>query len=134
MGEGGPLPRGNFRTLPIEFDRRGRFDDMRPRWQSDAYGSRNPVALMIGTEGWGLFIATPWGQVDLRDANRGVFSPWQPPAPDCARGEGEQNEQKRGKQAERTSRPSFRAGRRSRASCPAPTTCSSSTPTSRPSS
>src|SRR5262249_40594371 len=24
MGEGGPLPRGNFRTLPIEFDRRGR--------------------------------------------------------------------------------------------------------------
>jgi len=37
MGEGGPLPRGNFRTLPIEFDRRGRFEDMRPRWQSDAY-------------------------------------------------------------------------------------------------
>ena len=36
MGEGGPLPRGNFRTLPVEFDRRGRFDDMRPRWQSDA--------------------------------------------------------------------------------------------------
>ena len=68
MGEGGPLPRGNFRALPIEFDRRGRLDDMRPRWQSDAYGSRNPVALMVGTEGWGLFIATPWGQVDLRDA------------------------------------------------------------------
>jgi alpha-glucosidase/alpha-D-xyloside xylohydrolase len=79
MGEGGPLPRGNFRTLPIEFDRRGRLEEMRPRWQSDAYGSRNPVALMIGTEGWGLFIATPWGQVDLRDVNRGVFTPWQPP-------------------------------------------------------
>jgi hypothetical protein len=85
MGEGGPLPRGNFRTLPIEFDRRGRFEDMRPRWQSDAYGSRNPVALMIGTEGWGLFIATPWGQVDLRDANRGVFSPWQPPVQAASR-------------------------------------------------
>src|SRR5262245_18239292 len=67
LGEGGPLPRGNFRTLPIEFDRRGILDDMRPRWQSDAYGSRNPVALFIGTEGWGLYIATPWGQVDLRD-------------------------------------------------------------------
>jgi len=82
MGEGGPpLPRGNFRTLPIEFDRRGRLEDMRPRWQSDAYGSRNPVAMMVGTAGWGLFIATPWGQVDLRDAERGVFTPWQPPDP-----------------------------------------------------
>jgi alpha-glucosidase/alpha-D-xyloside xylohydrolase len=84
MGEGGPLPRGNFRSLPIEFDRRGRFEDMRPRWQSDAYGSRNPVALLIGTEGWGLFIATPWGQIDLRDANRGVFTPWRPPIPTAA--------------------------------------------------
>jgi hypothetical protein len=83
LGEGGPLPRGNFRTLPIEFDRRGRLHNMRPRWQSDAYGSRNPVALLIGTEGWGLFIATPWGQVDLRDAARGVFTPWQPPSPDA---------------------------------------------------
>jgi alpha-glucosidase (family GH31 glycosyl hydrolase) len=98
MGEGGPLPRGNFRTQPIEFDRRGRFEDMRPRWQSDAYGSRNPVALLIGTEGWGLFIATPWGQVDLRDPSRGVFSPWQPPMPAAPRGEVGQNEQKRGKE------------------------------------
>jgi alpha-glucosidase/alpha-D-xyloside xylohydrolase len=96
MGEGGPLLRGNFRTLPIEFDRRGRLEEMRPRWQSDAYGSRNPVALMIGTEGWGLFIATPWGQVDLRDSNHGVFTPWQPPAqaaaPGKKRDEGEQRE------------------------------------------
>ena len=81
MGEGGPLPRRgeDFRKLPVEFDRRGRLDEMRPRWQSDAYGSRNPVALMIGTGGWGLFVATPWGEVDLRDATRGVFSPWKPP-------------------------------------------------------
>ena len=96
MGEGGPLPRGNFRTLPIEFDRRGRLDDMRPRWQSDAYGSRNPVALMIGTAGFGLFIATPWGQVDLRDQSRGVFSPWQPPEQAGVRGEGGQDPSKRG--------------------------------------
>jgi len=97
MGEGGPLPRGNFRTLPIEFDRRGRLDDMRPRWQSDAYGSRNPVALLIGTAGWGLFIATPWGQVDLRDQSRGVFSPWQPPMQVDVRGEVGQNDSKRSK-------------------------------------
>jgi alpha-glucosidase/alpha-D-xyloside xylohydrolase len=84
LGEGGPLPRGNFRTLPVEFDRRGRLHNMRPRWQSDAYGSRNPVAMLIGTEGWGLFIATPWGQVDLRDTSRGVFTPWQPPAASAA--------------------------------------------------
>jgi alpha-glucosidase (family GH31 glycosyl hydrolase) len=95
MGEGGPLPRGNFRRQPIEFDRRGRIEEMRPRWQSDAYGSRNPVAMLIGTEGWGLFIATPWGQVDLRDASRGVFAPWQPPMP------ADENNQKRGDSARR---------------------------------
>jgi alpha-glucosidase/alpha-D-xyloside xylohydrolase len=91
LGEGGPLPRGDFRTLPVEFDRSGRFDDMRPRWQSDAYGSRNPVALLIGTAGWGLFIATPWGQVDLRNPERGVFNPWQPPTQALPRGKGRTN-------------------------------------------
>ncbi|UCG47151.1 MAG: DUF5110 domain-containing protein [Phycisphaerales bacterium] len=80
MGEGGPVPKGNWRNEPIEFDRRGRLHTMRPRWQANAYGSRNPVALMIGTDGWGLFIATPWGQIDLRDSQRGRFTPWQPPA------------------------------------------------------
>ncbi len=89
MGEGGPLPRGDFRRQAIEFDRRGRFHNMRPRWQSDAYGSRNPVPLMIGTAGWGLFIAAPWGQIDLRDADQGLFSPWQPPA---AAGSGQRND------------------------------------------
>jgi alpha-glucosidase/alpha-D-xyloside xylohydrolase len=96
MGEGGPLPRGNFRELSVEFDRRGRLKEMRPRWQSDAYGSRNPVALLIGTEGWGLFIATPWGQVDLRDSSRGVFSPWQPPQR-RDRGNGGQAQPRRGR-------------------------------------
>ncbi|MBN2182752.1 MAG: glycoside hydrolase family 31 protein [Sedimentisphaerales bacterium] len=81
MGEGGPQPGRNWRDRKIEFDRRGRLHEMRPRWQGNAYGSRNPVALMIGTEGWGLFVATPWGQIDLRDPDRGKFIPWQPPEP-----------------------------------------------------
>jgi len=77
LGEGGPLPEkgGDWRTLPVQFDRNGHYDGMVPRWQSDAYGSRNPVPLMIGTEGWALFVATPWGQVDLRDRERGLFVP-----------------------------------------------------------
>ncbi len=80
LGEGGPPARGNnWRTAPVEFDRRGRLANMRPRWQGDVYGSRNPVALMIGTEGWGLFVATPWGEVDLRNDEQGLFSPWKPP-------------------------------------------------------
>jgi alpha-glucosidase/alpha-D-xyloside xylohydrolase len=51
---------------------------MEPRWQSDAYGSRNPVAMLVGTEGWGLFVAAPWVLVDLRGKDRGVFLPWKP--------------------------------------------------------
>ncbi len=80
MGEGGPRPdRGiSWRTQPIQFDRRGKMDSMQPRWQSDAYGSRNPVAMLIGTEGWGLFVATPWVYVDLRKKDEGIFIPWKP--------------------------------------------------------
>jgi alpha-glucosidase (family GH31 glycosyl hydrolase) len=89
MGEGGPQPGREWRSQPIEFDRRGRLHEMRPRWQSNAYGSRNPVALLIGTEGWGLFVATPWGRIDLRDPNRGVFTPWAPPEPPAAEGQGD---------------------------------------------
>jgi alpha-glucosidase/alpha-D-xyloside xylohydrolase len=51
---------------------------MEPRWQSDAYGSRNPAAMLIGTKGWGLFIPTPWGEVDLRRADYGKLIPWKP--------------------------------------------------------
>lgn len=80
LGEGGPQPGRNWRSLPVEFDRRGRYHEMRPRWQSNAYGSRNPVALLVGTAGWGLFVATPWVHVDLSDGDRGKFVPWQPPA------------------------------------------------------
>jgi alpha-glucosidase (family GH31 glycosyl hydrolase) len=77
MGEGGPKPtKGtDWRAASVEFDRRGRLHEMNPRWQGDAYGSRNPVALLIGTRGWGLFFATPWGQFDLRQPDSGRFIP-----------------------------------------------------------
>jgi alpha-glucosidase/alpha-D-xyloside xylohydrolase len=80
MGEGGPLPdkATPWREQPVQFDRRGQLDTMQPRWQADMYGSRNPVAMLLGTRGWGLFVAAPWGQVDLRKADRGVFIPWRP--------------------------------------------------------
>ncbi|RPJ73433.1 MAG: hypothetical protein EHM24_07970, partial [Acidobacteria bacterium] len=82
MGEGGPRPdRGTtWREQPVQFDRRGRLDTMEPRWQADMYGSRNPAPVLFGTGGWGLFVAAPWVQVDLRDANRGVFLPVAPAA------------------------------------------------------
>ena len=82
MGEGGPRPaRGTpWREQPVQFDRRGALDTMEPRWQADMYGSRNPAAVLFGTSGWGLFVATPWVQVDLTGAARGKFLPVQPPA------------------------------------------------------
>ena len=94
LGEGGhkPEPGTNWRQAPIEFDRRGRLQEMSPRWQSDAYGSRNPVPLVIGTKGWALFIATPWGQIDLRAADHGVFIPWRPTPADFV----QQNEKDQG--------------------------------------
>lgn len=81
LGEGGPQPagRGDWRQKEIQLDRNGSYHQMIPRWETNAYGSRNPVACLIGTEGWGLFIATPWGEFDLRDDKRGKFIPWKPP-------------------------------------------------------
>lgn len=77
MGEGGPKPaKGvNWRTAPVEFDRNGSLHPMQPRWQSDMYGSRNPVPLMIGTEGWAIFVAAPWGQIDMRPDGHALFIP-----------------------------------------------------------
>ena len=94
MGEGGPRPEQGkpWRQQPIQYDRRGRLDTMEPRWQSDAYGSRNPVTTLVGTSGWGLFVPTPWGQVDLRDARRGVLVPWKPTTRD-ATPQNERNQQ-----------------------------------------
>lgn len=88
LGEGGPQParRGDWRKQPIQFDRNGYWHPMIPRWESGAYGSRNPVPLMIGTEGWGLFISAPWGDVDLRGKGQGIFRPWKPPAAEAERG------------------------------------------------
>ncbi len=80
MGEGGPKPEkgSNWRQLPVQYDRGGAYDSMQPRWQSDAYGSRNPAAVLVQPGSWGVFVASPWVQVDLRDANRGFFIPWKP--------------------------------------------------------
>lgn len=75
MGEGGPRMNKGWRDEKIEFDRRGRMHRMEPRWQANAYGSRNPVPLLVGTGGWGLFVVSPWVQVDLRDEERGVLIP-----------------------------------------------------------
>jgi alpha-glucosidase/alpha-D-xyloside xylohydrolase len=82
LGEGGPRPTQGtpWREQPVQFDRRGTLDTMEPRWQADMYGSRNPVATLLGTDGWGIFVATPWVQVDLRDPRRGAFIPWTPTA------------------------------------------------------
>ncbi|GAC1594452.1 MAG: hypothetical protein NVS3B8_08100 [Chitinophagaceae bacterium] len=80
MGEGGPQHEdgANWRNLPVEYDRRGRYHQMKPRWQAEAYGSRNPAPVLIGTEGWGIFIATPWVEVDLKNKDRAIFIPWKP--------------------------------------------------------
>jgi hypothetical protein len=80
LGEGGSKPAAgvNWRNLSVEYDRRGRYDSMQPRWQSDAYGSRNPVPLLIGTGGWALFVAAPWVQVDLQKKDYGILVPWKP--------------------------------------------------------
>lgn len=77
LGEGGPRPAQGtpWRDQPVQYDRRGALDTMEPRWQSDMYGSRNPAPMLLGTRGWGVFVATPWVQVDMRDAARGVFIP-----------------------------------------------------------
>lgn len=84
LGEGGSKPAAgiNWRSLPVEYDRRGRYDSMQPRWQSDAYGSRNPVALLAEPGAWAVFVASPWVQVDLRSKDRGVFIPWKPAEPE----------------------------------------------------
>ncbi len=83
MGEGGPKPpkEADWHTLPIQYDRRGVYDSMQPRWQSDAYGSRNPAAMLIQPGKWAIFVAAPWVEVDLRDNDHGSFIPWKPAAP-----------------------------------------------------
>ena len=110
----GPQTGDDWREQPVQFDRRGALDTMEPRWQSDMYGSRNPVAMLLGTGGWGLFVATPWVQVDLRDANRGVFLPFKPTGKESAP-QNERNQQQSARQGRfRRSIRSCRALRRVR--------------------
>ena len=75
LGEGGPKPPADtpWRDLPVQFDRSGVVDSMQPRWQAEAYGSRNPAAMLIGTGGWGIFVAAPWVHADLRNESHGYF-------------------------------------------------------------
>src|SRR5688572_19840460 len=75
LGEGGQQPARGGGPAGVQFDRRGKLDVMRPGWGSGTLGSRNPVAVLVGTDGWGLFVASPWVQVDLRDPAKGVFIP-----------------------------------------------------------
>ena len=75
MGEGGQQAGRGSSPMGVQFDRRGKLDVMRPGWGSGTLGSRNPVAVLVGTVGWGLFVASPWVQVDLRDPARGAFIP-----------------------------------------------------------
>lgn len=87
LGEGGPSPAQgvDWHTAPVEFDRRGHLDPMEPHWGRGAYGSRNPVALLAGTGGWGLYFNFPWGQVDLSQLRVGRYIPIKPIDPTRAR-------------------------------------------------
>lgn len=80
LGEGGPRPEKdtNWREDSVEYDRKGRLHKMLPRWQANAYGSRNPVSMLVGTRGWGLWMVTPWGQIDLTNDTKGIYSPFTP--------------------------------------------------------
>ena len=81
LGEGGQQPGKGKVPTGVQFDRRGKLDVMRPGWGSGTLGSRNPVAILVGTDGWGLFVASPWVQVDLRDPATGIFIPTNNVAP-----------------------------------------------------
>ena len=80
LGEGGAKPATgvDWRKLSVEYNRIGRYDSMIPRWQRDAYGSRNPVPMVIGTSGWAAFVTSPWVEVDLRSKDHGLFIPRKP--------------------------------------------------------
>ena len=81
LGEGGPKQSGKWQDDKVEFDRRGRAHILQPRYDTMAYGSRSPVALLAGTGGWGLFVATPWGDIDLTSKETGTFTPAVPIEP-----------------------------------------------------
>src|SRR5262249_19552020 len=72
LGEGGP-----------GFDRRGNSDRMRSGqggYQLRTFGGKVPIAWLIGTGGWAMFVHTPYGSFGLPGAE-GKFIP---PAPEQA--------------------------------------------------
>jgi alpha-glucosidase (family GH31 glycosyl hydrolase) len=72
LGEGGP-----------GFDRRGNMDRMRSGqggYQLRTFGGKVPIAWLIGTGGWAMFVHTPYGSFDLTGAE-GKF---RPPSPEQA--------------------------------------------------
>ena len=85
LGGGKPLPRPgvDWRADSLQYDRRGALDDMQPHWQQMAYGSRSPAAVLIQPGAWALYVAQPWGAVDLRESGRGRLVPWQPTPADA---------------------------------------------------
>ncbi|MCU0979729.1 MAG: DUF5110 domain-containing protein [Pirellulaceae bacterium] len=62
------------------FDRRGAEYPMLPRWGGGTQGSVLPSPLLIGADGWALFIPQPRGAFDLRGP-LGKFVPAQPGQP-----------------------------------------------------
>lgn len=71
LGQGGP-----------QFDRRGALDRMgsgQAGFQLATHGAKVPIQLLLGTEGWGIFIHRPLGAFDLR-GTRGLFIPGGVPA------------------------------------------------------
>ncbi len=56
------------------FDRRGAEFPMIPKWGGGTQGSILPSPLLIGADGWALFIPQPHGAFDLR-GERGKFVP-----------------------------------------------------------
>jgi alpha-glucosidase/alpha-D-xyloside xylohydrolase len=56
-----------------QFDRRGKFYSMEPRWNAGIYGSTVPSPMIIGTDGWAMFISRPEVSIDLRE-NKGQIA------------------------------------------------------------
>ena len=57
-----------------QFDRRGAQYPMFPKWRGGTQGSILPSPLLIGADGWALFIPQPHGSFDLR-GTCGTFVP-----------------------------------------------------------